>query len=127
MPDETVWRTMLFDFYGELLTEKQREYYDLHYNQDLSLAEIAAFPLILLERKAASSGISRQGVWDNIRRADAALRDAESRLGLVQRFAAQRTAAAALEDTLTKLRDCVGGDARPLAEQALRQLQDLKG
>ena len=100
MPDETVWRTMLFDFYGELLTEKQREYYDLHYNQDLSLAEIAA-----------SSGISRQGVWDNIRRADAAL----------------RTAAAALEDTLTKLRDCVGGDARPLAEQALRQLQDLKG
>ena len=93
MPDETVWRTMLFDFYGELLTEKQREYYDLHYNQDLSLAEIAA-----------SSGISRQGVWDNIRRADAAL-----------------------EDTLTKLRDCVGGDARPLAEQALRQLQDLKG
>ena len=111
MPDETVWRTMLFDFYGELLTEKQREYYDLHYNQDLSLAEIAA-----------SSGISRQGVWDNIRRADAALRDAESRLGLVQRFAAQRTAAAALEDTLTKLRDCVGGDARSLAEQALRQL-----
>ena len=98
MPDETVWRTMLFDFYGELLTEKQREYYDLHYNQDLSLAEIAA-----------SSGISRQGVWDNIRRADAALRDAESRLGLVQRFAAQRTAAAALENTLTKLRDCVGG------------------
>ena len=93
MPDETVWRTMLFDFYGDLLTDKQREYYDLHYNQDLSLAEIAA-----------SSGISRQGVWDNIRRADAALRD-----------------------TLTKLRDTVGGDARPLAEQALRQLQDLKG
>ena len=58
MPDETVWRTMLFDFYGDLLTDKQREYYDLHYNQDLSLAELAA-----------SSGISRQGVWDNIRRA----------------------------------------------------------
>ena len=104
MPDETVWRTMLFDFYGDLLTDKQREYYDLHYNQDLSLAEIAA-----------SS------------RADAALRDTEARLGLVQRFAAQRTAAAALEDTLTKLRDTVGGDARLLAEQALRQLQDLKG
>ena len=102
--------------YGELLTDKQREYYDLHYNQDLSLAEIAA-----------SSGISRQGVWDNIRRADAALRDTEARLGLVRRFAAQRAAAAALEDTLTKLRDTVGGDARPLAELALRQLQDLKG
>ena len=114
--NQTYRMTMLFDFYGDLLTDKQREYYDLHYNQDLSLAEIAA-----------SSGISRQGVWDNIRRADAALRDTEARLGLVQRFAAQRTAAAALEDTLTKLRDTVGGDARLLAEQALRQLQDLKG
>ena len=79
MPDETVWRTMLFDFYGELLTEKQREYYDLHYNQDLSLAEIAA-----------SSGISRQGVWDNIRRADAALRDAESWCSALPRSARPR-------------------------------------
>ena len=116
MKNQTYRMTMLFDFYGDLLTDKQREYYDLHYNQDLSLAEIAA-----------SSGISRQGVWVNIRREDAALRDTVARLGLVQRFAAQRTAAAALEDTLTKLRDTVGGDARLLAEQALRQLQDLKG
>ena len=116
MKNQTYRMTMLFDFYGELLTERQKEFFDLYYNEDLSLAEIAA-----------SSGISRQGVWDNLRRADAALRDTEARLGLVQRFAAQRTAAAALEDTLTKLRDTVGGDARPLDEQALRQLQDLKG
>ncbi len=34
MTDETVYRTMLFDFYGELLTEKQRTYFDLHYNED---------------------------------------------------------------------------------------------
>ena len=90
--------------------------YPCDFGHVYSLAEIAA-----------SSGISRQGVWDNIRRADAALRDTEARLGLVRRFAAQRAAAAALEDTLTKLRDTVGGDARPLAERALRQLQDLKG
>ena len=50
--DEAYFRTMLFDFYGELLTDKQREYFDLHYNADLSLAEIAQ-----------SEGISRQGVW----------------------------------------------------------------
>ena len=114
--EKIVEQGMLYDFYGELLTDKQREYYDLHYNEDLSLSEIAS-----------ETGISRQGVWDNIRRADAALRDTEARLGLVQRFAAQRTAAASLEDTLTKLRDTVGGNARLLAEQALRQLQDLKG
>ena len=65
--EEAVLRTMLFDFYGELLTEKQREYFDLHYNEDLSLAEIAAL-----------TGISRQGVWDIIRRAEATLRDIEA-------------------------------------------------
>ena len=47
---------MLLDFYGELLTDKQRECFDLHYNEDLSLAEIAE-----------QLGVSRQGVWDNIR------------------------------------------------------------
>ena len=56
--EEALFRTMLFDSYGELLTEKQRECYDLHYNEDLSLTEIAE-----------QSGISRQAVWDNIRRA----------------------------------------------------------
>ena len=50
--DEAYFRTMLFDFYGELLTDKQKEYFDLHYNEDLSLTEIAQ-----------SEGISRQGVW----------------------------------------------------------------
>ena len=49
--EEALFRTMLFDSYGELLTEKQREYFDLHYNEDLSLAEIAQ-----------SEGVSRQRV-----------------------------------------------------------------
>ena len=64
MENSRVMRSMLFDFYGELLTDKQREYFDLHYNEDLSLAEIAE-----------QSGISRQGVWDIIRRAEAAQRN----------------------------------------------------
>lgn len=70
--DEALFRTMLFDFYGELLTEKQREYFDLHYNEDLSLGEIAE-----------SQGISRQGVWDLIRRAEESLRRYEEKTGLV--------------------------------------------
>ncbi len=75
MKDGFVQNTMLFDFYGELLTDKQREYYDLHYNEDLSLAEIAE-----------QSGISRQGVWDIIRRAEAAMQAVEDKTGLIRRF-----------------------------------------
>ena len=77
--DETVLRTLLFDFYGELLTEKQRECYDLHYNQDLSLQEIAEH-----------YGATRQAVWDLVRRAEAALRDIEGKTGLVARSVRRR-------------------------------------
>ena len=66
---------LLFDFYGEVLTEKQRELFDLYYNEDLSLAEIAAH-----------SKITRQGVRDSIKRAESTLLELEERLGLAKRF-----------------------------------------
>ena len=64
MENSRFTRSMLLDFYGELLTDKQRECFDLHYNEDLSLAEIAE-----------QLGVSRQGVWDNIRRAETAMEE----------------------------------------------------
>lgn len=67
--------SMLFDFYGELLTEKQKELFDLYYNEDLSLSEIAE-----------QAEISRQGVRDAIVRAETILRDTEDRLHLVRRY-----------------------------------------
>ena len=65
MKNQTYRMTMLFDFYGELLTERQREFFDLYYNEDLSLTEIAE-----------NSGISRQGVRDVIVRAEGAMQAA---------------------------------------------------
>ena len=59
MKNQTYRMTMLFDFYGEVLTDRQKEFFDLYYNEDLSLAEIAE-----------NSGISRQGVRDVIVRAE---------------------------------------------------------
>ena len=59
MKNQTFRMTMLFDFYGELLTDRQKEFYDLYYNEDLSLSEIAE-----------NYGISRQGVRDVIVRAE---------------------------------------------------------
>ena len=67
--------TILLDFYGDMLTPKQREFLDYYYNQDLSLAEIAA-----------NVGITRQGVRDAIKRAECQLTDMEQRLKLVERF-----------------------------------------
>ena len=66
---------LLFDFYGEMLTDKQKEMFDLYYNEDLSLAEISEHV-----------GITRQGVRDSIVRAEHTLRDMEQRLGLVARY-----------------------------------------
>ena len=64
MKNQTYRMTMLFDFYGELLTERQKEFFDLYYNEDLSLSEIAE-----------NNGISRQGVRDVIVRAEAIMQE----------------------------------------------------
>ena len=79
MKNQTYRMTMLFDFYGELLTERQKEFFDLYYNEDLSLAEIAE-----------NNGITRQGVRDVIVRAEAILTDLEDKTGLIKRFHAMQ-------------------------------------
>ena len=75
MKNQTYRMTMLFDFYGDILTPRQRELFDLYYNEDLSLAEIAE-----------NCGISRQGVRDVIVRAENAMTELEDKTGLVRRF-----------------------------------------
>ena len=67
--------SLLFDFYGDMLTDKQRDMIELYYNDDLSLAEIAE-----------NEGITRQGVRDSIKRAEVQLLEMEDRLGLARRF-----------------------------------------
>ena len=101
MEDSRMMRSMLLDFYGQLLTEKQRECYDLHYNEDLSLSEIAE-----------QSGISRQGVWDNIRRAEAALRELEEKTGLVGRVMELERELEETREELHRLRAGTGDAAR---------------
>ena len=66
---------MLFDFYGELLTEKQKLILDLFYNEDYSLGEIAR-----------EMGISRQAVHDSVKRSEQSLLEYEEKLGLVDKF-----------------------------------------
>lgn len=65
----------LFDFYQSLLTDKQRTYMKLYYLEDLSLGEIAA-----------EYDVSRQAVYDNVRRTEAMLEDYELKLNLFSKF-----------------------------------------
>lgn len=106
MDNSAVMRSMLFDFYGELLTEKQREYFDLRYNDDLSLGEIAE-----------QSGISRQSVWDIIRRAEAAMTEFEEKTGLIRRFLERNAQIDELEVRLGELN---------VPEDVIRKLEELK-
>ncbi len=92
---------LLLDYYGEMLTEKQQRLIDYYYNQDLSLAEIAA-----------QAGISRQGVRDGIKRAECQLLDMEARLGCAARGARN---AKALEEIRT-----LAGGLLALEDPALR-------
>ena len=93
MEDSRAMRSILLDFYGALLTEKQRECYDLHYNEDLSLSEIAE-----------QCGISRQGVWDNIRRAEATMQETEEKTGLIRRVTELERELEQLRGELDRLR-----------------------
>ncbi len=93
MKNQTFRMTMLYDFYGELLTERQREFYELYYDEDLSLSEIAE-----------NYGISRQGVRDVIVRAEAYMTEIEDKTGLVKRFLQRGSHVDAIEKAAQEIR-----------------------
>ncbi|MDD5859122.1 MAG: YlxM family DNA-binding protein [Eubacteriales bacterium] len=78
---------LLFDFYGELLTDRQRQIYEEVVLDDYSLSEVAE-----------EYGITRQGVHDMIRRCTASLNGYEEKLGLVKRFLDLKKKAAKIRD-----------------------------
>ena len=69
----------LLDFYGNILTDKQKDAIDLYYNEDLSLAEIAEHV-----------GITRQGVRDAIKRGEETLTEMEDKLKFAEKFDGHR-------------------------------------
>lgn len=73
--NESIEIALLLDFYGQLLTPRQFEILDLHYNNDFSLGEIGE-----------QYKISRQGVYDSVKKSKDTLRRYEDKLGLVKRF-----------------------------------------
>jgi predicted DNA-binding protein YlxM (UPF0122 family) len=83
---------LLLDYYGGMLTDKQRECFDMRYNQDMSLGEIAE-----------TLGVSRQAVCDNITRTEALLRRMEENIGCVKRYMLSRSAVQEILDAAAVL------------------------
>lgn len=120
MKNQTYRMTMLFDFYGEVLTPRQKEFFDLYYNEDLSLAEIAE-----------NYGISRQGVRDVIVRAETIMTDLEDKTGLMKRFMLMQQQVQAILDAAEKIqtvnyRQYDNPELARLADEITRSAQALK-
>lgn len=104
--EKTTRMNFLFDFYQALLTEKQRSYMELYYLDDLSLGEIAE-----------SYKVSRQAVYDNIRRTEAMLEEYEEKLGLFRKFQKR-------QEIIGTLTEAIKGDTT--MEERLSLIEQLK-
>ncbi len=90
--EDTVHKTLMFDFYGPLLTERQQDIYRMYYAQDLSFGEIGE-----------ELGISRQAVYDIVKRSSTTLIEFENKLGLLAKFQEQQLMINKIEANLTEL------------------------
>ena len=107
--------TLLYDYYGELLTDRQRMFFDLRHNQDLSLAEIAQ-----------ELNVSRQGVHDNLSRAEALLMNMEEKTGCVLRDLQCRKAAHEIMTMAEALAKHDDEDVSLLARKILAAAEELE-
>ncbi len=107
--DDILQLTLLYDFYGELLTEKQRQVFEMHYQNDLSLTEIGE-----------ELSISRQAVRDQLKRTEKILTEYEEKLQLVARFQAQKRAVLEIRKSMEEL------EKQEVDASVLRVLADMK-
>lgn len=108
--EKSIEISLLFDFYGELLSEKKREAASLYFNEDLSLSEIAQH-----------MGITRQGVSDLIRRSESELYAFEDKLGLYSRFEAINASALKIKELSEIIAKESAGDVKAKALKILAE------
>ena len=105
-------QALLYDFYGELLTDHQQEIYEQFVLEDLSLSEIAE-----------SAGISRQGVHDLIKRCNKLLEGYEAKLHLVEKFLSVKQKVQEINELLdAESKDPVIQNVRQIAVDILEEL-----
>ena len=110
--DKNVRICLLFSFYRNMLTKRQIDCVDLYYNEDLSLAEISEL-----------LGITRQGVRDNIKRAENTMNDTEERLCLVSKFLGISEKLAKIDDIIREIEK--SPNVRYLSDDIKHKINDI--
>ncbi len=107
MLEKTTRINYLFDFYQKLLTDKQKNYMDLYYSEDYSLGEISE-----------TYDVSRQAIYDNIKRTEVALEDYESKLGLYEKFERRN-------EIIKQMKEALQNNEMKRTEELLKQLENI--
>jgi predicted DNA-binding protein YlxM (UPF0122 family) len=112
--EEYIKVAMLLDFYGQLLTERQYQILDLYYNSDYSLSEIASM-----------LNISRQGVYDGVKKGKHTLNEFEGKLGLAKRFSRHEENLKDILSKLRKLKPCRDSEDEQIINECIGELQSV--
>lgn len=109
---------LLYDFYGQFLTKKQREVMHLYFENDYSLSEIAE-----------NLKVSRQAVHDTIKKSKKALTEYEARLGLAQKFAGRDLALTRISEIAQELRKLISDEAEKRQSDSYieKRLDEIQG
>ncbi len=106
--DKIAERSLLYDFYGQLLTDKQREVMGLYHEENYSLSEIAA-----------EFGISRQAVHDTLKKAEQSLTEYEEKLGLIDKFVRTGSMIVQIKEEIDRLTEAVSSTEEKVGEDIL--------
>ncbi|NLN15088.1 MAG: YlxM family DNA-binding protein [Tissierellia bacterium] len=113
MVEKLVELGILFDFYGKLLTKKQYDVVDLFYLKDLSLSEIGE-----------ELNITRQGVYDTLKRAEEKLYQYEETLGLVGKFVKSKNNIKEIIELANEIKDYIDDEAYEKAKDSAQMIED---
>jgi len=112
--DKVAWINLLYDFYGQLLTDRQQDFMEFYYGQNLSLGEIAE-----------EFNVTRQAVHDTLKRAEMLLNDYEVKLGLVKKFYLESSKLATAAKLLEQCYEDIKDDRLLQVKEILTEILDM--
>jgi predicted DNA-binding protein YlxM (UPF0122 family) len=113
--DEITQASLLYDFYGQLLSRRQKEVMELYHEENLTLSEIAS-----------EFDISRQGVHDALKNAEKSLKGYEEKLGLVEKFEKTSDAISRIDKMIEKLISSLQGTETADNAGTVKKLEEIK-